>query len=690
MATAVFKPYRDYSTMAAQFHYRTVQDTAVPGRDYNHVEGDITIPVGATSIEIPVEIVDKLPNRLPRSFFMEFSSKSQGVMIGTQRAKCTIVSDENLDRISWDTVEERMFHPRYWVTTTQQTESTCIVADNNCCINRLVSRTYGGMAGCIWETVDKYDHFGIGFDDHYEMRNTKLWFRMSITNASNFSTPEKMIMTVDLVDGTIIYVPLAQYAVSISEDKNVAEIHIDFEDCVGMDQNNNMMGVDPRQVRRILIPLMPKDWVSNSTDPRTENVECELRLDLLQPDTGWKMMQLNNIQVKEHDVGICTAYDDMWNVSPLRVLNNIKRLGYTGTINHYVGMSHYYDYTWSGTQWSINRTGALNAAAYKWHDNFMYNAKRHNFDVMQSVSFELFSDACPLEWTQRDWNDNYAKTGYTPCSYLLSPTIEEGMNFLTAVFKNFASAAMRNNLPVIMQVGEPWWWYNTDTRRPCIYDYPTKQAFYDETGEYALDIGTIDDPKTGGVYDKYVAFCRGKLGARIAAISKAIKAHAASAQMTALLFFPTIMETELTQKLNLADQYKKEAGALDFFCTECYDWVMQGGIEKAKESVNIPIVKLGWQPSEIQYLAGFVPSKELAPVYGYDPTRNYQEFLWRCICGNMATIEYRYPEVKQYVWAYPQVMSDSITVTARDSTVLHMGQVALKGYVEDVVPPDFS
>lgn len=56
----------------------------------------------------------------------------------------------------------------------------------------------------------------------------------------------------------------------------------------------------------------------------------------------------------------------------------------------------------------------------------------------------------------------------------------------------------------------------------------------------------------------------------------------------------------------------------------------------------------------------------------------------------MATIEYRYPEVKQYVWAYPQVMSDSITVTARDSTVLHMGQVALKGYVEDVVPPDFS
>lgn len=138
MAIAVFKPYRDYSTMAARFHYRTVQDTAVPGRDYDHVEGDITIPVGATSIEIPVEIVDKLPNRLPRSFFMEFSSNSQGVMIGTQRAKCTIVSDENLDRISWDTVEERMFHPRYWVTTTQQTESTCIVADNNCCVNRQI------------------------------------------------------------------------------------------------------------------------------------------------------------------------------------------------------------------------------------------------------------------------------------------------------------------------------------------------------------------------------------------------------------------------------------------------------------------------------------------------------------------------------------------------------------------------
>lgn len=690
MATAIFKPYRSYGTVEATFHYRTIQDTAVPGRDYVEKEGDITIPVGSTSVEIPVEVSDKKPNRLPRSFYMEFLSNKQGVMIGTQRAKCTITSDENLDRLSWDTREERMFHPRYWVTNCQQTESSCIVADEDHCLNKLVSRTYGGMAGCIWETVDKYDHFGVGFDDHYEMRNTKLWFRMSVTNACNFETPEKMIMTVDLVDGTTIYVPLAQYASSISEDKNVAEIHIDFEDCVGMDQNNMMMGVDPRQVRRILIPLMPKDWVANSTDPRSRNVECQLKLDILEPDTGWKMMQVNNLTVPDHDVGMCTAYDDMWNVSPLRVLSNMRQLGYNGMINHYVGMSHYYDYSWSGTGWLLDKTGTLNAAAYKWHDDFMAKAKKYKFEVMQSVSFELFSDACPLEWTQREWDDSYAKTGYTPCSYLLSPTIEEGMNFLTAVFKNFAAAATRNGLPVVMQVGEPWWWYNTDSRKPCIYDYPTKQAFYDETGQYALDIGTVDNPKVGGVYDKYVAFCRNKLGERIASISKEIKKQASDAKVTALLFFPTIMETKLTESLNLPDHYKKDAGAIDFFCTECYDWVMAGKITKAMESITIPLLRLGWKQSEIQYLAGFVPSKELAPVYGYDPTRNYQEFLWKCICGNMATVEYRFPEIRQYIWAYPQIMSDSVTLTARESTVLHMGQVAIKGYSEDITPPDFS
>lgn len=59
MATAVFRAYRDYTTLQAEFMYNTLADTAVPGRDYTHVEGKAIIPVDSASVDIPVNIVDK-------------------------------------------------------------------------------------------------------------------------------------------------------------------------------------------------------------------------------------------------------------------------------------------------------------------------------------------------------------------------------------------------------------------------------------------------------------------------------------------------------------------------------------------------------------------------------------------------------------------------------------------------------
>lgn len=66
---------------------------------------------------------------------------------------------------------------------------------------------------------------------------------------------------------------------------------------------------------------------------------------------------------------------------------------------------------------------------------------------------------------------------------------------------------------VNMQIGEPWWWYNTDTNLPCVYDYPTKLAFNADTGLYAPDLGTIYEAmnKTGTPYDEFKTWLRNKL-----------------------------------------------------------------------------------------------------------------------------------------------------------------------------------
>jgi hypothetical protein len=49
----------------------------------------------------------------------------------------------------------------------------------------------------------------------------------------------------------------------------------------------------------------------------------------------------------------------------------LKRLGYRGTINHYVGMSHYYRLEpLSGGHYVSLAGGALNAPCSAWHLDF--------------------------------------------------------------------------------------------------------------------------------------------------------------------------------------------------------------------------------------------------------------------------------------------------------------------------------
>ncbi|MFI7912023.1 hypothetical protein ACFMKF_12950, partial [Acinetobacter baumannii] len=66
-------------------------------------------------------------------------------------------------------------------------------------------------------------------------------------------------------------------------------------------------------------------------------VQIQINKQLYLPDN----LNLSRVVVPQHNYGICTSYDDHYDLNPQRLVNNMVALGYQGLVNHYCGMSHY-------------------------------------------------------------------------------------------------------------------------------------------------------------------------------------------------------------------------------------------------------------------------------------------------------------------------------------------------------------
>ncbi len=110
------------------------------------------------------------------------------------------------------------------------------------------------------------------------------------------------------------------------------------------------------------------------------------------------MLAINDAVMPEHGLRIATAYDDMYNLPPERVVEAVERLGYRGVINHYIGMSHYFALDGAG---KLDAARTLNNAALAWHRDFARAAKAHGYELIWSISYEILDMFCPDAWKQR-------------------------------------------------------------------------------------------------------------------------------------------------------------------------------------------------------------------------------------------------------------------------------------------------
>ncbi|MFN3620891.1 DUF2460 domain-containing protein [Sphingorhabdus sp.] len=538
------------------------------------------------------------------------------------------------------------FDPRFWTVNFPRPMMASVVSTGPESFRaEAVFYRSNDLAGLIWDSADDWDHPLLTYETNRDYRRLTLSFRWQ----------SKGIMPLDAVNGPTLtisgrdaagvskswYVRLWNYAVGTPED---AQIVLDFSDLDGgflLPQEGDP--VFAGDIDRMFLSLVPPTYTGQ---PGSLAVAAKGWVELaeIRCDGAGVMLNTGDVLVPEHDLKMATGYDDAYNQTPARLLRQIQALGYRGTINHYVGMSHYFELEPLGDAHYVSLSNsALNAPCTAWHRSFAAQARALGYDLIFSLSYELFDAHSWNDWKQRAANGEPALTGWDPPSTLLSPAHSGAMNYLKAVARAFAAILRDAGLPVKFQVGEPWWWIMPDGRI-CLYDAAAAASF----GPLSVDISSIKGPKTTA--QKAMLDRAGQLlAASTASICDAVRQEAGSAgaQTFLLVYLPTVLDADAPEAMRANVPLGWVKPAFDVLQLEDYDWVTSGNHGATRRAVPLMATRLGYPVAEQHYLTGFVLRPE-------------EKAQWAEIEFAAAQSRAR-GTAETYVWALPQVARDGFT-----------------------------
>lgn len=518
------------------------------------------------------------------------------------------------------------------------------------------------LAGLIWDSIDHWDHPLLAYETNRDYRRLTMTFRWRSAGIMPLDAVNGPTLTINGRDAAGAakswYVRLWNYAIGTPED---AEIALDFSNLQGgfllPDEAEPVFAGDIDQIFISLVPLGYTGLPGNLSAP----VEAWAELTQIRCDGAGVMLDTGDVMIPEHDLKMATGYDDAYNQTPARLVRQIHALGYRKTINHYVGMSHYFRLEPLGDGHYVSLAGgALNAPCRAWHQNFAEQAKLLGFDLIFSLSYELFDAHCWNDWKQRAENGDPALTGWVPPSTLLSPANVGAMNYLKAVARAFVFILKEAGLPVKFQIGEPWWWIMPDGRI-CVYD----AAATAEIGALSVSISDIKGPKSpaqNAMLDR--------AGEILAASTASICATAADEAGTAgietllLVYLPTVLDPSAPEAIRANVPLGWSSPAFDVLQLEDYDWVTSGNHGATRRAIPLMAQRLGYPVNEQHYFTGFVLRPE-------------DKAQWSDI--EIAARESRARGTAEtYVWALPQVARDGFThfeIGQEDATVQHFDDV---------------
>lgn len=536
------------------------------------------------------------------------------------------------------------FDPRFWTVdfprpamasvTTMGTDSLRV----DCELHRTDS-----LIGLIWESADRFDHPLLAYATDRDYSRTTLSFRWRSQGLIPLDAVNGPTLTIEGRDASgaarVWFVRIWNYAEGSPIN---AAVTLPFSQLrEGFFADGEVVNVS--DIDRMFISLVAPGFDSANSGLLLARVNGFAELTGISCDGDRAMLEIGEVLLPPHDIGIATAYDDSYHLTPARLLRNIVGLGYRAPIIHYVGMSHYFRLAPApDDSLLVVQPAALCTPCEAWHASYFALCAELDYQPIVSLSYELFAQHCPQGWMQRAFNGDPALTGWVPPSSLLSPANPAAMQYLQDIAAAFVASLLAQGLPVHFQIGEPWWWVTFDGRI-CLYDDAVKAARTNTP-----DIPDLSAPMTADQRD-LLDWAGAALAASTAALSDRVQSEAAGEATTYLLIFtPTILDP-LRPELRRANMPTGWAApAFDRLQVEDYDWLTAGAAGARRTAYETVQERLQYPLADQDYLAGFV----LRPDDAGD--------FWQFIEDGLE--EARERGVAQlFVWAFPQITRDGFT-----------------------------
>jgi uncharacterized protein (TIGR02217 family) len=513
----------------------------------------------------------------------------------------------------------------------------------------------GDLVGLIWDSEDRFAHPAHARETRRDYSHCQLTFHWQSSGVIALDALNGPTLTIEGMDAggnpRSWFVRLWNYA---SGTPTNADVAIDFDALDGgFGLPTDADRVDPTRIDRMFISLVAPGYIEGSQEMFAESVQGSVAITNISCDGSGSVLAINDAVVPEHGLRIATAYDDLYNVPPERIVQAVERLGYRGVISHYIGMSHYFGLTGAG---ELDPARTLNSAALAWHRDFARTAKARGYELIWSISYEILDMFCPAAWKQRAYDGTQALTAWDPPSTLVSPANSTAINFLKSVAARLVAISQEAGLQPQVQIGEPWWWVKPDGAF-CLYDDAAKASL----GGNPVAIPDVRGPLTASQMQLLDA-AGALLASSTAAIAGAVKGAAADAKTLLLAYLPTVLDPDAPElrRANLPLGWARPA--FDVLQVEDYEWVTSGRSGSRDAAYAQVEARLGYSVSDQHYFSGFVASAT-------------DRLQWRSILDAALDATKRGCS-RVFLWALPQVLRDGLTIFGKEQAVAPFDDVS--------------
>jgi len=536
------------------------------------------------------------------------------------------------------------FDPRFWTVDFPRPMMAAVCINANGLLRiRCEFHHKGELCGLIWASQDVLDHPLLAYEADRDYSRTTLSFDWRSQGVMPLDLPHGPTLTIEGRDAQgeprSWYVRLWNYATGTPTN---AAISLPFSE---LESGYFLPGetINPHDIDRMFISLVAPDFEPGSDMPLAQTQIGDIRISNVKCEGDRPLLEIGDVIVPPHGEQIATAYDDAYNQTPQRLIRSLRRLGYRGRVLHYVGMSHFFALKRDGERLLADPDGSLCEPAALWHRHFFRECSELDLRPVISLSYELFVQHCPDDWQQLAHDGEPARTGWVPPSALLSPANTEAMSWLQRAAAKFVALAVEQDLPILFQIGEPWWWV-TSGGKPCLYDAAAAQAF----GSNPPAITSMRLAMSAEQIDLLDA--AGELLAQSTIdLADAVRAAASGpADILLLAFTPTILDPEMPELKRANIPLGWAYPAFDRLQLEDYDWLTAGSAAKRRTAYQLFDERLGYPPGKQDYLSGFVLAPEDA------------EPFWQSIDDALDEATLR-GVTQRFVWALPQISRDGYT-----------------------------